>query len=55
VKERLLRSGIVVRTFPGNPRLGDCIRITVCSRRENERFLRSLRSALEELRQDSPH
>jgi len=55
VKERLLRSGIVVRTFPGNPRLGDCIRVTVCSRRENERFLRSLKSALEELRQDSPH
>jgi histidinol-phosphate aminotransferase len=55
VKERLLRSGIVVRTFPGNPRLGDCIRVTVCSRRENERFLRSLRSALEELRQGSPY
>jgi len=55
VKERLLRSGIVVRTFPGNPRLSDCIRVTVCSRRENERFLRSLRSALEELRQGSPH
>jgi histidinol-phosphate aminotransferase len=55
VRERLLRSGIVVRTFPGNPRLGDCIRVTVCSRRENERFLRSLKSALEELRQGSPH
>ena len=55
VKERLLRSGIVVRTFPGNPRLGDCIRVTVCSRRENERFLRYLKSALEELRQGSPH
>jgi histidinol-phosphate aminotransferase len=55
VKERLLRSGIVVRTFPGNPRLGDCIRVTVCSRRENERFLRSLKSALGELRQGSPH
>ena len=54
VKERLLRRGIVVRAFPGNPRLKDCIRVTVCSRRENERFLRSLREALEEVRQVQP-
>jgi len=51
VKDALLRRGIVVRTFPGNPRLGDCIRVTVCSKRENERFLRALRSALEEVRE----
>ncbi len=54
VRERLLMSGIVVRTFPGNPRLRDCIRVTVCSRRENERFLKSLRSAVEELRRVPP-
>lgn len=54
VRESLLRRGIVVRTFPGNPRLDDCIRVTVCSRRDNDRFLRALRSALEEVREGPP-
>lgn len=46
VKRSLLRKGIVVRSFEGNPYLSGCVRVTVCSRRENDRFIRAFKEAL---------
>ncbi|MDW8041212.1 MAG: histidinol-phosphate transaminase [Nitrososphaerota archaeon] len=48
VKRSLLRRGIVVRSFDGNPYLNDCLRVTVCSKPENDRFLKTIGTALTE-------
>ncbi|MCS7094617.1 MAG: histidinol-phosphate transaminase [Thaumarchaeota archaeon] len=46
VKRSLLQQGMVVRSFEGNPYLSDCLRVTVCSKTDNDRFLKALSRAL---------
>jgi histidinol-phosphate aminotransferase len=50
VFESLWRRGVLVRDVTSYPRLQRCLRVSVGSDEENERFLRELRHALEEQR-----
>lgn len=46
--DRLLRRGVLVRDVSAQPMLERCLRVTVGSTAENDRFLDALQSALEE-------
>ena len=50
VCQRLRERGVVVRYRGGMPRLEDCIRVSVGTRWQNDRFLEALGEALEETR-----
>lgn len=47
VFDRLLAEGVLVRDFSAKPRLGGCLRVTVGTAEENDRFLDALGVALE--------
>lgn len=49
VFEGLLKRGVLVRDVSGYPGLTDCLRVTVGTSDENERFVRALGETLEEL------
>ncbi|VAX25599.1 Histidinol-phosphate aminotransferase [hydrothermal vent metagenome] len=44
--ENLLEQGVRVRWFKGNPRLGDCFRVTIGTPAENDLFLTAIEKAL---------
>ncbi len=46
VYDKLIKAGVRVRRFKGNPRLGDCFQVTVGTPDENSQFFSALRSAL---------
>jgi histidinol-phosphate aminotransferase len=46
----LLKRGVLIRDVSGYPRLERCLRVSVGSEQENQRFLQELRHALEEQR-----
>lgn len=48
VYESLYRKGIVIRNRSGLPGLDSCLRISIGTRGENDRFLKEIQSALEE-------
>lgn len=48
--ERLRRQGVLVRDVSGQPLLERCLRVTIGTPEDNERFLRALASALEDVR-----
>lgn len=41
-QELLDRHSVLVRDFSGNPRVGDCLRVTIGTEKENRRFLEAL-------------
>jgi histidinol-phosphate aminotransferase len=45
-RELLERYSVLVRDFSGNPRIGDCLRVTIGHENENERFLEALSETL---------
>jgi histidinol-phosphate aminotransferase len=44
--DRLLRRGVLIRDFSDRPRLEGCLRVTIGTRDENDRFLDALHDAL---------
>jgi histidinol-phosphate aminotransferase len=46
IHEELMRRGFVLRNLSSNPQLHSCLRITVSTRRHNEKLLRLLRNLL---------
>jgi histidinol-phosphate aminotransferase len=44
--ERLMNRGFVLRSYPRPSGIGDCLRLTIGTRRVNDRFLSALREAL---------
>lgn len=46
IRKRLADTGIFVKSFSGEPRLSECLRITVGRPEDNRRFMTALRSAL---------
>lgn len=47
VYRKLIGEGILVRNFPDDPRLKNCLRITIGTRQDNEAFLQALGQILE--------
>jgi histidinol-phosphate aminotransferase len=47
--ERLVDQGVLVRDFSRWPRLDDCLRVTIGTPDENDRFLDALRASLQEV------
>ncbi len=47
VYKKLIGEGILVRNFPDEPRLKNCLRVTIGTKQENEAFLQTLRRILE--------
>jgi histidinol-phosphate aminotransferase len=47
--ERLVARGVLVRDFSRWPRLDDCLRVTIGTPDENDRFLDALRASLQEV------
>lgn len=48
--QRLVDRGVLVRDFSAWPRLADCLRVTIGTPEENDRFLAALREAVAEVR-----
>jgi histidinol-phosphate aminotransferase len=44
--DRLLARGVLVRDFSGLPRLGGCLRVTVGTPEEDDRFLAALEESM---------
>ncbi len=46
VFKHLMENGILVRNLGNHPRLGDCLRVTVGTRKENDRFIEQLNTLI---------
>jgi histidinol-phosphate aminotransferase len=54
VFEELAREGVLIRDVSGYPMLSQCLRVTVGTPEENDRFLAALRKSLDHLRHSVP-
>jgi histidinol-phosphate aminotransferase len=51
IQKEIAEKGIIIRDRSGQPKLMDCLRITVGTREENDKFLSALIEVLSEIKE----